>query len=67
VSAATDAKYRQGWEDGKADRDPDSRELAYGSDRLNAYERGYVDSGHFEVPREGGERPVRVGTGRGDG
>ena len=32
-----------------------------------AAERGYVDSGHFEVPREGGERPVRVGTGRGDG
>ena len=46
MSAATEAKYRQGWEDGKADRDPDSRELAYGSDRLNAYERGYIDSGH---------------------
>ena len=42
MSAATEAKYLQGWTDGKADRDPDSRELAYGS-----------DSGHFEVPREG--------------
>ena len=27
--------------------------LALGSDRLNSYERGYIDSGHFEVPREG--------------
>ena len=61
MSAATDTKSRQGWTDGKADRDPDSSELAYGSDRLNAYERGYVDSGHFEAPREGG---VPAGTGQ---
>jgi hypothetical protein len=54
MSAATDVKYRQGWADGKADRGPDTRELAYGSPRLNSYERGYIDSGHFEVPREGG-------------
>lgn len=54
MSAATDAKYRQGWADGKAGRDPDPGELAYGSDRLNAYERGYIDSGHFDAPREGG-------------
>jgi hypothetical protein len=31
MSAATDSKYRQGWADGKADRDPDPVELAYGS------------------------------------
>jgi hypothetical protein len=55
MSAATDAKYRQGWADGKAGRDPDSRELAYGSDRLNSYERGYIDSGHLEVPHVSGE------------
>lgn len=56
MSAATDAKYRQGWADGKADRDPDSRELAYGSDRLNSYERGYIDSSHLEVPAESPQR-----------
>ena len=55
MSAATEARYLQGWADGKADRDPDPRELAYGSDRLNSYERGYIDSGHFEAPREGAE------------
>lgn len=66
MSAATDAKYRQGWADGKAGRDPDSRELAYGGDRLNAYERGYIDSGHMDAPRVGAERPVQVST-EGDG
>ena len=53
MSAATEAKYLQGWTDGRADLPPDPAELAYGSDRLNSYERGYIDSGHFEVPREG--------------
>lgn len=53
MSAATEAKYLQGWTDGKAGRAPDFGELALGSDRLNSYERGYIDSGHFEVPREG--------------
>ena len=62
MSAATDAKYRQGWEDGKADRDPDSRELAYGSDRLNAYERGYIDSGHMDAPRASGKSAEREGS-----
>ena len=55
MSAATDAKYRQGWADGKAGRDPDVREMAFGSPRLNSYERGYIDSGHFDVPREGSD------------
>lgn len=50
MSAATDAKYMQGWADGKADKDPDPDELAYGSDRLNSYERGYIDSGHSDTP-----------------
>lgn len=37
--------YRLGWEHGRADRDPDPAMLAYGADRLNDYERGYIDSG----------------------
>ena len=61
MSAATDAKYRQGWADGKADRDPDSRELAYGRDRLNSYECGYIDSGYFEVPCVGSDEGARDG------
>lgn len=30
--------------DGLADRDPDFNRLALGSNRLNDYERGYLDS-----------------------
>ena len=44
MSEKTDAAYRDGWDDGMAGRDPDPDRLAYGSDRLNAYERGYIDS-----------------------
>ena len=47
-------KYLKGWADGKADRDPDPAELAYASDRCNSYERGYIDSGYFGEPQEGG-------------
>jgi hypothetical protein len=53
VSTLTAAeKYRQGWDDGNAGRDPDPAMLAYGSDRLSAYERGYIDSGHHDEPQE---------------
>ena len=44
-------KYLKGWDDGKADREPDSAEMAYGSPFLNSYERGYIDSGHFDEPQ----------------
>lgn len=37
--------YEDGMADGLADRDPDPKRLALGADRLNDYERGYVDSG----------------------
>ena len=37
--------YLDGWADGKADKDPDSERLAYGWNRMNDYERGYVASG----------------------
>lgn len=50
MSAATMTKYMQGWADGKAGKDPDSAELAYGADRCNAYERGYIDSGYLDTP-----------------
>jgi hypothetical protein len=41
----------RGWEDGKAGRDPDHDQLALGSDRLNSYERGYIDSGFLKEPQ----------------
>lgn len=37
--------YDEGMADGLAGRDPDSERLAYGSNHLNDYERGYIDSG----------------------
>jgi len=45
------ADYMRGWEDGKADRDPDPDRLAGGANRCNDYERGYIDSGHIEEPQ----------------
>jgi hypothetical protein len=44
--------YEDGMADGLADRDPDSDRLAYGANRLNDYERGYVDSGSQDAPVE---------------
>jgi hypothetical protein len=44
------AAYMRGWDDGKADRDPDFESLNLGKDRLNDYERGYIDSGHLDEP-----------------
>ena len=38
--------YRDGYRDGKADKDPASDRLAYGANRLNDYERGYIDAGN---------------------
>lgn len=38
--------YLDGLADGQADKDPDPERLAYGWNRLNDYERGYVDAGH---------------------
>jgi len=40
--------YADGLADGLAGRDPDPSRIAYGADRLNAYERGYIDSGQAE-------------------
>ena len=57
-------KYLKGWADGKADRFPDSAELAYGSHVLNSYERGYIDSGYFDEPQEG---PLSGADGRAAG
>lgn len=37
--------YADGMADGLADRDPQLDRLALGANRLNAYERGYIDSG----------------------
>lgn len=37
--------YADGMADGLADRDPQFDRLALGANRLNAYERGYIDSG----------------------
>lgn len=42
--------YEDGMADGLADRDPDGDRLAYGANRLNDYERGYVDSGNAAGP-----------------
>ncbi len=37
--------YLDGLADGRADKDPDPERLAYGCNRMNDYERGYIDSG----------------------
>jgi hypothetical protein len=37
--------YRDGLADGLADKDPDPGRLAYGWNRMNDYERGYVAAG----------------------
>lgn len=42
--------YDEGMSDGLADLDPNSDRLAYGANRLNDYERGYIDSGSSEKP-----------------
>lgn len=43
-----DRDYQDGYADGMADRDPDPERLAYGANRCNNYERGYIDSGKQE-------------------
>ena len=47
----SDEDYARGWQDGKADRDPDPRYVAYGANRCNDYETGYIDSGRGDMPR----------------
>ena len=42
-----------GWADGRADRTPDPARLAYGMNRVNDYERGYIDSGRHEPTTNG--------------
>lgn len=37
--------YDDGMTDGLADKPPDFERLALGANRLNDYERGYIDSG----------------------
>ena len=37
--------YDDGWADGIAGLDPQTDRLALGANRLNDYERGYIDSG----------------------
>jgi hypothetical protein len=37
--------YADGMADGLAGKPPDPDRLAYGANRLNDYERGYIDSG----------------------
>lgn len=37
--------YLDGLADGRADKDPDSERLAYGWNRMNDYEKGYVAAG----------------------
>ena len=37
--------YADGMADGLEGRDPQFERLALGANRLNAYERGYIDSG----------------------
>ena len=39
--------YLDGLADGRADRDPDPERLAYGWNRMNDYERGYVAAGRL--------------------
>lgn len=45
----TSQDYLDGLADGQAGKDPDSDRLAYGWNRLNDYERGYIDSGKPET------------------
>lgn len=45
----SDEDYARGWQDGKADRDPDPHYVAYGADRCNDYEIGYIDSGRRDA------------------
>jgi hypothetical protein len=40
--------YADGWEDGMAGYSPNFWRLALGANRLNDYERGYIDSGNVE-------------------
>ncbi len=47
-----DAAYWDGYDQGAADRAPDVERMALGANRLNSYERGYIDSGHA-VQRRG--------------
>lgn len=47
--------YRDGYERGKADLDPEFDRLALGANHLNDYERGYIDSGN---PVVDGATPV---------
>jgi hypothetical protein len=37
--------YLEGLADGEAGQDPNPERLAYGANRCNDYERGYIDSG----------------------
>lgn len=45
--------YADGMADGLAGRDPEFERLALGANRLNAYERGYIDSGKAEEEAAG--------------
>ena len=47
----SDEDYARGWQDGKAGRDPDPSKLAYGANRCNDYEIGYIDSGFGDMPQ----------------
>lgn len=38
--------YADGWARGMAGLDPELERLALGANRLNDYERGYIDSGN---------------------
>lgn len=42
---ASKQDYADGMADGLADLPPNVERLALGANRLNAYERGYIDSG----------------------
>lgn len=53
----SDQDYLDGWDDGKADRDPDPDRLAYGWSRCNDYERGYIDAGYFDWPQTDAPQP----------
>lgn len=52
----SDQDYLDGWEDGKAGRDPNSERLNYGANRCNDYEIGYIDSGLGDVPQRSVDR-----------
>lgn len=42
--------YKLGYADGLADADPNPDKLNYGGNRLNDYERGYIDAGRILYP-----------------